>query len=121
MFLRRYSRTKDGKQHVYYALVESVRTDAGPRQHVVADATRGLAQRSRIVEVRERLDPPAREPCHGLADRGAQAQVGGGVARALAQRGAFEQVMGGHKPARSTVGVELAGDLLVEIEGIAAL
>jgi transposase len=36
MFLRHYRRTKDGKQHVYYALVESVRTDAGPRQHVVA-------------------------------------------------------------------------------------
>lgn len=36
MFLRRYSRTKDGKAHFYYALVESVRTDAGPRQHIVA-------------------------------------------------------------------------------------
>jgi transposase len=36
MFLRRYSRTKDGKNHVYYALVESVRTDAGPRQHIIA-------------------------------------------------------------------------------------
>lgn len=36
MFLRRYSRTKDGKAHTYYALVESVRTEAGPRQHVVA-------------------------------------------------------------------------------------
>ena len=36
MFLRRYSRTKDGKTHTYYALVESVRTEAGPRQHVVA-------------------------------------------------------------------------------------
>jgi hypothetical protein len=36
MFLRRYSRTKNGKQHVYFALVESVRTEAGPRQHVVA-------------------------------------------------------------------------------------
>jgi transposase len=36
MFLRRYSRTKDGKEHVYYALVESVRTDGGPRQHVIA-------------------------------------------------------------------------------------
>jgi hypothetical protein len=36
MFLRRYTRTKDGKQHTYYALVESVRTDAGPRQQVVA-------------------------------------------------------------------------------------
>jgi transposase len=36
MFLRHYTRTKDGKQHTYYALVESVRTDAGPRQQVVA-------------------------------------------------------------------------------------
>lgn len=36
MFLRRYSRTKDGKQHFYYALVESVRTEAGPRQQIVA-------------------------------------------------------------------------------------
>jgi transposase len=36
MFLRRYTRTKDGKTHTYYALVESVRTEAGPRQHVVA-------------------------------------------------------------------------------------
>jgi hypothetical protein len=36
MFLRRYRRTKDGKTHTYYALVESVRTETGPRQHVVA-------------------------------------------------------------------------------------
>jgi hypothetical protein len=36
MFLRCYTRTKDGKTHTYYALVESVRTDAGPRQHIVA-------------------------------------------------------------------------------------
>jgi len=36
MFLRRYRRSKDGKAHTYFALVESVRTDAGPRQHVVA-------------------------------------------------------------------------------------
>lgn len=36
MFLRRYTRTKAGKKHTYFALVESVRTDAGPRQHVVA-------------------------------------------------------------------------------------
>ena len=36
MFLRRYRRTKDGKVHTYYALVESVRTDAGPRQRIVA-------------------------------------------------------------------------------------
>ena len=30
------ARTKDGKTLTYFALVESVRTDAGPRQHVVA-------------------------------------------------------------------------------------
>ena len=36
MFLRPYKRSKDGKTHTYYALVESVRTDAGPRQHIVA-------------------------------------------------------------------------------------
>jgi transposase len=36
MFLRRYQRTKQGKTHTYYALVESVRTDAGPRQRVIA-------------------------------------------------------------------------------------
>jgi transposase len=36
MFLRRYVRTKAGKQHTYFALVESVRTDVGPRQHIVA-------------------------------------------------------------------------------------
>ncbi len=36
MFLRRYTRNKDGKTHTYYALVESVRTGAGPRQHIVA-------------------------------------------------------------------------------------
>jgi len=36
MFLRRYQRTKQGKTHTYFALVESIRTDAGPRQHVIA-------------------------------------------------------------------------------------
>ena len=36
MFLRPYSRRKSGKTHTYYALVESMRTEAGPRQRVVA-------------------------------------------------------------------------------------
>lgn len=36
MFLRRYTRNKGGKRHVYFALVESIRTEAGPRQRVVA-------------------------------------------------------------------------------------
>jgi hypothetical protein len=36
MFLRRYQRTKDGKTHSYFALIESVRTGRGPRQRIVA-------------------------------------------------------------------------------------
>ena len=36
MFLRKYQRTKDGKKHTYFALVESQRTERGPRQRVVA-------------------------------------------------------------------------------------
>lgn len=36
MFLRRYRRRKSGKTHHYYALVESMRTQDGPRQRIVA-------------------------------------------------------------------------------------
>ena len=36
MFIRPCHRTKNGKQHAYWALVESVRTDRGPRQRTVA-------------------------------------------------------------------------------------
>src|ERR1700741_4741935 len=36
MYLRRCYRRKDGKRHAYWALVESYRTDRGPRQRVVA-------------------------------------------------------------------------------------
>src|SRR5712691_5211383 len=36
MFLRAYRRNKDGKTHTYYALVESLRTETGPRQRLVA-------------------------------------------------------------------------------------
>ncbi len=32
MFLRRHRRTKDGKPHSYWSLVETVRTPDGPRQ-----------------------------------------------------------------------------------------
>ncbi len=32
MFLRRHQRTKDGKPHSYWSLVETVRTADGPRQ-----------------------------------------------------------------------------------------
>lgn len=36
MFLRPHYRTKNGKQHAYWALMESYRTTRGPRQRVVA-------------------------------------------------------------------------------------
>lgn len=36
MYLRRCYRNKDGKRHAYWALVESHRTERGPRQRVVA-------------------------------------------------------------------------------------
>ena len=36
MYLRRCYRSKDGKRHAYWALVESYRTARGPRQRVVA-------------------------------------------------------------------------------------
>ena len=50
MFLRRYQRIKSGKSHVYYALVESVRTEAGPRQHVVAHLGELTAQQQQRWE-----------------------------------------------------------------------
>ncbi|MFH0991798.1 MAG: hypothetical protein V1799_17455, partial [bacterium] len=36
MFLRRKCRHKDGKPHTYWELVESYRTERGPRQRVVS-------------------------------------------------------------------------------------
>lgn len=37
MFLRAHHRTKDGKRHSYFTLVESKRTQRGPRQRIVAE------------------------------------------------------------------------------------
>ena len=36
MFIRPCYRKKNGKRHAYWALVESYRTERGPRQRVVA-------------------------------------------------------------------------------------
>ena len=36
MFLRQYFKKKDGRRHAYWGLVESYRTERGPRQRVVA-------------------------------------------------------------------------------------
>lgn len=80
MFLRRYERRKNGKGHVYWALVESIRTARGSRQKVVAylgDVKKG--QRSGWAALGRRLDkkdrphpslfdPPAYpEPAEDLA------------------------------------------------------
>lgn len=35
MFLRKNRRTKDGKPHIYWSLVETIRTPKGPRQRVI--------------------------------------------------------------------------------------
>jgi len=35
MFLRRHARSKDGKEHAYWSLVETVRTPDGPRQRTL--------------------------------------------------------------------------------------
>src|SRR4030042_5627927 len=36
MYLRKINRQKDGKAHIYWALVESYRTERGPRQRTIA-------------------------------------------------------------------------------------
>ena len=36
MYIRKKTRIKDGKRHDYWALVESYRTERGPRQRTVA-------------------------------------------------------------------------------------
>ena len=70
MFIRPCYRVKDGKRHAYWAVVESRRTDRGPRQRVVAylgqmDAEGRLAV-ERTAEgdrqVQRRLDEPEASP-----------------------------------------------------------
>lgn len=81
MFLRRCERVKNGKKHVYWALVESIRTAKGSRQRVVAylgelkaGEQSGWAQLGRRMRERERpqpslFDPPyGAEPADGLDD-----------------------------------------------------
>jgi hypothetical protein len=57
MFLKRLTRTKDGKRHQYWALVESVRTARGPRHRVVTYLGELRAgQQAGWAEVRRLLD-----------------------------------------------------------------
>jgi transposase len=69
MFLRRYERKKNGKGHVYWALVESIRTARGSRQKVVAylgDVKRrertGWADLGRRLDRKDRPDPSLFDP-----------------------------------------------------------
>ena len=57
MYLRRCFRAKDGKRHAYWALVQSVRTARGPRQHVVAYLGE-MDQQGRLA-LRQAAEPPA--------------------------------------------------------------
>ncbi len=59
MYLRRCYRNKDGKRHAYWALVESHRTERGPRQRVVAWLG-AMDERGRLGVKRcaERSGPP---------------------------------------------------------------
>ena len=62
MFLRAYRRVKDGKSHTYFALVESYRTQRGPRQRIVTELGELSAddqhrwQRTAIFHTRHRDD-----------------------------------------------------------------
>ena len=57
MFLRRITVKKDGKDHAYWALLESVRTARGPRQRTVAYLGElGPAEQAGWAELRRLLD-----------------------------------------------------------------
>lgn len=69
MFLRRYERQKSGKKHTYWALVESIRTERGSRQRVVAylgelkaSERSGWAQLGRSLNGHERPQPSLFDP-----------------------------------------------------------
>lgn len=71
MFLRRCERTKSGKKHTYWALVESIRTARGSRQRVVAylgelksGERSGWAQLGRRLRAQERPQPSLFDPPH---------------------------------------------------------
>jgi len=69
MYLRRYERRKNGKNHTYWALVESIRTACGSRQRVVAylgelkkRERNGWAQFSRHLGKKDRPSPTLFDP-----------------------------------------------------------
>ena len=71
MFLRRCKRKKNGKQHTYWAFVESYRTARGSRQRVVAylgelkgNEQNGWAQLARRLDKKSRPPPSLFDPPH---------------------------------------------------------
>jgi transposase len=71
MFLRRCERKKNGKQHTYWALVESYRTARGSRQRVVAyigelkaNEQNGWVQLGRRLDKKSRPQPSLFDPPH---------------------------------------------------------
>ena len=71
MFLRRCKRKKNGKQHTYWALVESYRTARGSRQRLVAyigelkdDEQNGWVQLGQRLDKRSRPLPSLFDPPH---------------------------------------------------------
>ena len=69
MFLRRNRRQKNGQQYEYWSLVESYRTERGPRQRVVAtlgklpgldeDERAGWEEIARLLDGTPRPEEPA--------------------------------------------------------------
>lgn len=64
MFLRRFQKRKNGKSHVYWALVETYRTAKGPRQRIVSylgelkeSEQSGWAQLAAKLDGKEACDP----------------------------------------------------------------
>ena len=55
MFLRPYYRRRDGQREAYWALVESYRTESGPRQRTVAYL--GLMDEAGRLGVEQAADP----------------------------------------------------------------
>jgi hypothetical protein len=71
MFLRRCKRQKNGKQHIYWALVESYRAARGSRQRTVAylgelkvNEQSGWAQLGRQLDKKSRPRPSLFDPPH---------------------------------------------------------
>ena len=100
MFLRRYHRTRDGKTTTYYALVESVRTDAGPRQRVVAhlgelshdEQRRGALAAGRLADLAVLTQDFANVPTDEIGSiESLLTMVGGRIVYAAAPFAALEQ------------------------------